>query len=224
MNYTKLIQEGAAKAAKWVAENPKNTAAYSAAGVALLVPGIIAAPALAAAGFGAAGPIAGTFTYFSTRRLPNSNITNTSYHAGSIAAGAQASAGNIAAGSLFATLQSAGMAGYGAAIVNGVIQAGGAVAAATTAGRAAMQATVRKNPRKSDLILVENTWAALNSEMQQSFGKCDAPINDLTNLTEVKEAVEKFWECVSTDMINELGETVPQQLEAYEKNVGETDF
>lgn len=118
--YSKFLQEGATKAAtkaaKWVAENPKNTAAYSIAGAVLVVPGIIAGPALALAGFGAAGPVAGT-----------------------IAAGAQASIGNVAAGSLFATLQSAGMAGYGAAVVNGVIAAGGGLGVAVTGARQAWQ-------------------------------------------------------------------------------------
>jgi hypothetical protein len=48
--------------------------------------------------------------------------------AGSIAAGAQAAVGNIAAGSLFSVLQGAAMGGGGAALVNGVV--GGTVAVA----------------------------------------------------------------------------------------------
>ncbi|KAI0901250.1 hypothetical protein F4806DRAFT_492138 [Annulohypoxylon nitens] len=199
MNYSKIFQEGAKKAAKWVQENPKNTAAYTVAGTVLLVPGIIAGPALAAAGFGAAGPVAGT-----------------------IAAGAQASIGNVAAGSLFATLQSAGMAGYGAAVVNGVIAAGGGLGMAATGARQAWQ-SMRKNP-KGDLILIENTWASLNSDVKQDSGKCDVPVNDITNITEVKEAVEKYWECVSADEIQELSDTIPKQIEAYEKNVGDTGY
>lgn len=41
---------------------------------------------------------------------------------GSIAATVHASIGNVAAGSVFATLQSAGAAGPGATVVNGVVQ------------------------------------------------------------------------------------------------------
>ncbi len=49
---------------------------------------------------------------------------------GGIAATIQASFGNIAAGGLFATLQSAAMGGYGAATVAGAAQAAGAGASA----------------------------------------------------------------------------------------------
>jgi len=77
----------------------------------LLAPGILSAPFLAVLGFGSSGPLAG-----------------------SIAAGAQAGVGNIAAGSFLATLQSAGMGGYGVAIVNGVVSAvAGIIGAATGA-------------------------------------------------------------------------------------------
>lgn len=47
---------------------------------------------------------------------------------GSIAAGMQAGAGNVAAGSVFALLQSAGTGGPGLAAVNGIVQGGTAVA------------------------------------------------------------------------------------------------
>lgn len=43
--------------------------------------------------------------------------------------------GNVGAGSVFAYLQSAGMGGYGASVVNGVAQAGAAVVGARTAWR-----------------------------------------------------------------------------------------
>ena len=43
---------------------------------------------------------------------------------GSLAASWQASLGTVAAGSLFATLQSAAMGGVGAAIVGGIVQLG----------------------------------------------------------------------------------------------------
>ncbi|OTA86310.1 hypothetical protein M434DRAFT_399952 [Hypoxylon sp. CO27-5] len=108
-----VAKQAAKQAPKWIAENPKSAAMYGVAGVATIVPVAIAGPALAAAGFGANG-----------------------IAAGSVASGIQAGIGNVAAGSVFATLQSAGMAGYGAAIVNGVVQAGGAAVAVATAAKA----------------------------------------------------------------------------------------
>lgn len=56
------------------------------------------------------------------------------YLKGSIAAAIQATMGSVSAGSVFACLQSAGMAGYGAAVVNaGVSMAGGVAMAANMA-------------------------------------------------------------------------------------------
>jgi hypothetical protein len=46
---------------------------------------------------------------------------------GSAAAAIQASAGNVAAGGAFATLQSAAMGGYGGAVVGGLVRAGAVV-------------------------------------------------------------------------------------------------
>ncbi|KAK3487967.1 uncharacterized protein B0T23DRAFT_398630 [Neurospora hispaniola] len=69
---------------------------------AVAAPAIVTAPILAVLGFGAAGPVAG-----------------------SAAAIAQGVIGNVVAGSPFAIAQSAAMGGYGAAIVNGVVQGGG---------------------------------------------------------------------------------------------------
>jgi hypothetical protein len=61
-------------------------------------------------------------------------VTLTSiFHAGTLAAAVQTP--NIVAGSMFATLQSAGMGGYGAAVVAAAGQTvGGALAAAGAAG------------------------------------------------------------------------------------------
>jgi hypothetical protein len=50
---------------------------------------------------------------------------------GTIAAGIHSTIGNVVAGSVFATLQSAGAGGTGLAVVNGAIQVGGAVLTAT---------------------------------------------------------------------------------------------
>ncbi|KXH50306.1 hypothetical protein CSAL01_09262 [Colletotrichum salicis] len=97
------------KAIDWMRENPGTTASYglSASSLAVLAaPALVAAPALGLAGFGSQGIVAG-----------------------SAAAGIQAGIGNVVAPSLFATLQSAGAAGYGAAVVNGVIQTGAGVSA-----------------------------------------------------------------------------------------------
>ncbi|TEY39385.1 hypothetical protein BOTCAL_0460g00050 [Botryotinia calthae] len=65
--------------------------------IVIIWPGIFTAPFLALLGFVALGPAAG-----------------------SIASLTQSIFGNVAAGSVFAALQSAGMAGYGLAIINGV--------------------------------------------------------------------------------------------------------
>ncbi|KAI4596567.1 hypothetical protein KJ359_005323 [Pestalotiopsis sp. 9143b] len=69
-----------------------------AAGMNAAMPAVVA-PALSAVGFTPAG-----------------------IAAGSIAAGVHSTIGNVAAGSLFATLQSAGMGGYGVGVVNTVAQ------------------------------------------------------------------------------------------------------
>ncbi|PKS04916.1 hypothetical protein jhhlp_008281 [Lomentospora prolificans] len=95
-------------ATEWVLANPRTSATILAGASAIVAPAAIAAPALVAVGFGSQGIIAS-----------------------SAAASIQAGLGSVAAGSLFATLQSAGMAGYGAAAVNGVDQiAGGATVVA----------------------------------------------------------------------------------------------
>ncbi|CAI4214011.1 unnamed protein product [Parascedosporium putredinis] len=94
---------------QWVSGNPVRSAFAAAGATAVIIPGVVVAPVLAVAGFGAQGIIGG-----------------------SIAAGIQATIGNVAAG-VFAIFQSAGMAGYGAGIVNGGVQIAGVVAAAAAA-------------------------------------------------------------------------------------------
>jgi hypothetical protein len=54
---------------------------------------------------------------------------STKQHQGTIAATAQGTIGNVAAGSVFATLQSAGAGGAGLAAVNGAVQIGGGIMA-----------------------------------------------------------------------------------------------
>ncbi|KAF4547163.1 Hypothetical protein D9617_55g071570 [Elsinoe fawcettii] len=88
-----------------VKENPSASAGVvlAATGFSVLAaPAIVSAPALLMSGFGSTGIGAGT-----------------------VAAAAQSAVGNVAAGSVFATLQSAGAGGVGLAAVNGMIQIGG---------------------------------------------------------------------------------------------------
>ncbi|KAJ4141355.1 hypothetical protein NW768_000566 [Fusarium equiseti] len=88
---------------EYTKENPLAATAFGTAGIMVAAPAVIAAPALAAAGFGANG-----------------------IAAGSAAAAAHAGIGNVVAHSGFAVLQSYGMAGYGVPLVHGVVQAAGA--------------------------------------------------------------------------------------------------
>ncbi|OCF40242.1 hypothetical protein I317_05935 [Kwoniella heveanensis CBS 569] len=80
----------------FILDNPKHTAFYVAKGVLLVAPALLTGPALAALGFTAVGPAA--------------------------AASAQSAWAPIAARGIFATLQSAAMAGYGAPFVAGTVQ------------------------------------------------------------------------------------------------------
>ncbi|PTB68595.1 hypothetical protein BBK36DRAFT_1104451, partial [Trichoderma citrinoviride] len=57
-------------------------------------------------------------------------FTSSGVAAASVASGAQAGIGNVAAGSGFAVLQSAAAGGYGTAILTGIVQTVGGVAAA----------------------------------------------------------------------------------------------
>ncbi|KAL2858972.1 hypothetical protein BJX68DRAFT_262491 [Aspergillus pseudodeflectus] len=86
-------------AANWTSQNPALATSILIGGAIIAAPAVVAAPALSIAGFGPAG-----------------------VQAGSIAAAVQGTIGNVAAGSTFATLQSAGAAGAGAAVVNGAVQ------------------------------------------------------------------------------------------------------
>ncbi|KAF2873207.1 hypothetical protein BDV95DRAFT_605763 [Massariosphaeria phaeospora] len=97
-----------ADAKGWIERHPGQTAGIAAGFLAPPL-AVMAVPAvLGAAGFTAGGVAAG-----------------------SAAAGIQAGIGNVVAGSVFATLQSAAMGGAGAAVVNGVV--GGSAAAIAVA-------------------------------------------------------------------------------------------
>ncbi|KXH29271.1 hypothetical protein CSIM01_00999 [Colletotrichum simmondsii] len=118
------------KAAEWVRENPGTTVCYGVSAGSLVVlaaPALVAAPALGLAGFSSQGIVAG-----------------------SAAAGIQAGIGNVVAPSLFATLQSAGAAGYGAAVVNGAIQAGAGVSATAFAWWGAKKNACGENGKEND--------------------------------------------------------------------------
>ncbi|KAI6085661.1 hypothetical protein F4821DRAFT_240256 [Hypoxylon rubiginosum] len=77
---------------------------------AIAVPGLIAGAALGCIGFGVAGIVKG-----------------------SAAAGLHSAIGIVSTPGIFPTLQSAAMGGYGAAIVNGVIQVVGGLVALVSA-------------------------------------------------------------------------------------------
>ncbi|KAK1827350.1 hypothetical protein QBC39DRAFT_420555 [Podospora conica] len=99
-------RSAASKGLAYAAENPKNVAGGAAviAGAAVITaPGMLTGPVLKILGFGSFGPKAGT-----------------------IAAGVQSGIGNVVAKSVFATVQSAQMGGYGAGMVASAAQGVGA--------------------------------------------------------------------------------------------------
>jgi len=104
------------QAASWIAANPGTAVGCGVAGVGVVMiatPGLVAAPVLGAAGFGAKGIVAG-----------------------STAAAIQSGMGSVVAPGLFATLQSAAAGGYGAAAVAGGVQAAGALVSSAGAALA----------------------------------------------------------------------------------------
>ncbi|KUJ08283.1 uncharacterized protein LY89DRAFT_691162 [Mollisia scopiformis] len=89
------------EAGQWIQAHPGGTAVIAGAGLITMYPGLVTTPAFWILGFGSEGVGAGT-----AASLAHSSI------------------GDVAAGSVFATLQSAGAAGYGVAIVDGIASAG----------------------------------------------------------------------------------------------------
>jgi hypothetical protein len=61
-------------------------------------------------------------------------------YTGTVASAIQSSIGNVAAGSLFATAQSAAAGGAGTMVLNGIVQTGGAAIAAGSGGLAWVKA------------------------------------------------------------------------------------
>ncbi|TGO40235.1 hypothetical protein BHYA_0040g00430 [Botrytis hyacinthi] len=92
--YRTHVRPFTSRCVQFICEHPLPTALGLLSIVVILWPGIVTASLLALLGFMILGPVAASLT--------------------------QAFLGNIAAGSVFAVLQSAGMAGFGLAIINGV--------------------------------------------------------------------------------------------------------
>ncbi|KAI2616325.1 hypothetical protein GGR54DRAFT_241830 [Hypoxylon sp. NC1633] len=185
---------------EWASNNPITATAYGVAaigaGVAIAAPAAIAGPALAVAGFGADGIVKA-----------------------SIASGVQAGIGNVAAGSAFATLQSAGMAGYGAAIVNGVVQAGGAGAALASGGAAALKAKLCGLPKPNPYAnLMEDFWSCWEAKQVLE----DDGVKGETSHS-IREATSMWWSLdpeFSEDIVEKVMKSIPARSRALLGNLG----
>ncbi|EAQ87648.1 predicted protein [Chaetomium globosum CBS 148.51] len=104
-------KSGARHVAKYASAHPYVTGAVVAGTTIACAPALVTTPFLAVSGFGAGG------VGFNT-----------------VAAAAHSTIGNVAGGSLFATLQSAGAGGAGAVAVNAAASAGGAAMAGVAVG------------------------------------------------------------------------------------------
>ncbi|KAI0338974.1 hypothetical protein BDW22DRAFT_1348114 [Trametopsis cervina] len=96
-----VVKQGGKKTVATIKANPGRTVLVVAGGATIIAPMLIAGPLLGMVGFGASGPIAGTLAAF-----------------------IQSCIGNVAAGSLFAILQSAAMGGAGTVLVGALVQMG----------------------------------------------------------------------------------------------------
>jgi hypothetical protein len=141
------------QALAWARTNPTKAAGatVAVAGATMVAaPMALAAPILGLIGFGSGGVVAGTSRLFcphvfakcfflsqSCSLFLTLTIFRKHFFPGSIAAAAQSAIGGaVAAGSFFATLQSAGAAGYGVAAVASAVQVAGGVVAAGAVGAA----------------------------------------------------------------------------------------
>ncbi|XXG97384.1 hypothetical protein Hte_003685 [Hypoxylon texense] len=164
----------------WIMENPGKAALYGAAGAGTsvaLAPALVASPVLAILGFGADGIVKA-----------------------SIAAGIQSGIGSVVAPSLFATLQSAGMAGYGVAVVNGAVSAGGGALALASAGAAAMMGDSESSPHSHDLSPIEYVWSMLKSDAGPQLGGL-SDVHETS--THVMEAMKHYWALIPVDVIKD---------------------
>ncbi|KAF3071306.1 hypothetical protein GL218_00454 [Daldinia childiae] len=164
----------------WMRQNPKQTTAYVVAGVAVAAPMVIAGPILGALGFGATG-----------------------IAAGSVAAGAQTA--NVAAGSLFAILQSAGMGGYGVATVGGIVQGGGIISAILTALRSNTLDRRRLNP-------IENIWGSPNDYGDDDADEDDSDSNP-TSKYDFLKAANRVWAGFVVEKLISIMNMMPQLIE-----------
>ena len=131
------------KTCKFVWDNPIASASVAVAGLAtgaVIAPGVVAGGVLTTLGFAADGIVKGeVFWGFFFTFIFDESLSLETDRTGSLAAAWQSSIGSVVAPSLFATLQSAGAMGYGAAAVAGATAKAGTVAAAAAgvAGAAA---------------------------------------------------------------------------------------
>ncbi|KAK6222388.1 hypothetical protein LQW54_001088 [Pestalotiopsis sp. IQ-011] len=140
---------------------------YTSHGALAILPAVL--PALSAAGFTPAG-----------------------IAAGSIAAGVQSTIGNVAAGSLFATLQSAGMGGYGVTVLHAAAQAGAA----------------EESPAAAAICEV-----AVRSVLEDTFSRGEDTFDMVEVLYEVVERLrpyESFWEAKREELDQKVWELVTE--------------
>ena len=116
----------AKKVISWPAAHPYQTAWHAGMGILMIGPGLLAGPALSAAGFTSNGIAAGVT--LPTPSCPPDDVLI--WPSGSTAAARHAVLRTISSPSTFAMLQSAGAGGYGTPIVYGLIQAGSAASSA----------------------------------------------------------------------------------------------
>ncbi|KAI0181665.1 hypothetical protein GGR52DRAFT_48688 [Hypoxylon sp. FL1284] len=172
-------------AVSWIWENPGKAALYGAAGAGAsvaLAPALVSTPALAVLGFGADG-----------------------IAKASLAAGIQSGIGNVVAPSLFATLQSAGMAGYGAAVVNGAVSAGGGTLALAS-GVTALMAKSRSDsdtPETPNLNPIEYVWAISQEPVCRPS---DSLPETHTSLDQIREMMGRFWDSIPVDTASNFDE------------------
>ncbi|KAI0384604.1 hypothetical protein F5Y04DRAFT_277330 [Hypomontagnella monticulosa] len=181
----------ARQASDWAKANPGKTAMYGAAGIALAVPALISGPLLAAAGFGANG-----------------------IAAASLASAVQSGIGNVAAGSAFATLQSAGMAGYGAAVVNGAVQVGGAALAAS--------ATALRGARTQSPF--DKTWSYFKTERCNN-GLCPETLSKSgKSLGWIMEGLQALWDRIPIGVIGDLFTSVSGWVKSVKTKGMKTEY
>ncbi|KAI8960643.1 hypothetical protein F5Y11DRAFT_329014 [Daldinia sp. FL1419] len=169
----------------WARKNPWKAAAT---GVAVVAPGLIAGPVLGVLGFGANGIVGG-----------------------SIAAGIQSGIGNVAAGGVFATLQSAGMAGYGAATVNGIVSAGGIIGSAFSAYRSRKANRPRPNPFED--IWDSSTVTGDDDDSDDGNNKdYDGSDSKIMSETDIMDAGD-YWHGVETETVISSMDMTPQLVE-----------